>query len=113
LDRFFNEVHTRYDEVETLLSFGASKWEAVMEPVKQGLRAGMIPIINSLMVVGIVSLPGMMTGQILGGVSPTEAVKYQIVVMLMITASVAIGSLIFISLSFKKVFNPDGTLNID
>ncbi|MGI6648481.1 MAG: ABC transporter permease [Bacillota bacterium] len=67
----------------------------------------MTPTINSLMVVGLVSLPGMMTGQILGGVDPKQAVRYQIVVMLMIAAAVAIGCLILVGLSYKKIFTSD------
>lgn len=72
----------------------------------------MTPSINSLMVVGLVSLPGMMTGQILGGADPREAVRYQIVVMLMITAAVVIGCLIVDGLSYKKLFDDDGALKI-
>ena len=58
------------------------------------LRASLIPITNSLLAVGLVSLPGMMTGQILAGIDPVIAIKYQIVVMLMLVASTAIGSTI-------------------
>lgn len=62
-------------------------------------QAAMIPIINSLFAVGLVSLPGMMTGQILSGVSPLVAVRYQIVVMCMIFSSAGISSAIFLVLS--------------
>lgn len=104
LDRLVSEVRARVSEVESLLSFGATPWEAVRDCVKVALRAGMTPTINSLMVVGLVSLPGMMTGQILGGVDPQQAVRYQIVVMLMITAAVAIGCLLLVMMYYKKLF---------
>lgn len=107
LDRLFSEVRSRIPEVEALLSFGATPWEAVRDCVRVAVRAGMTPTINSLMVVGLVSLPGMMTGQILGGADPRLAVRYQIVVMLMITAAVAIGCLLLVMLSYKKMFTAE------
>ncbi len=110
LDRLYSEARTRSAEIETLLTLGATPWEAIRDSVKEAVRAGMTPTINSLMVVGLVSLPGMMTGQILGGADPREAVRYQIVVMLMITAAVAICCLIMVGLSHKKLFNRDGAL---
>ena len=110
LDRLYGEARSRAAEIEAMLTFGATPWEAIRPSVREALRAGMTPTINSLMVVGLVSLPGMMTGQILGGVDPREAVRYQIVVQLMIAAAVAIGCLILVGLSYKKLFNNDGAL---
>lgn len=107
LDRLFSEVKSNISEIEALLSFGASPWESVSECVKEALRAGMTPTINSLMVVGLVSLPGMMTGQILGGADPQQAVRYQIVVMLMIASAVAIGCLMLVLMSYKKLFTKE------
>lgn len=111
LDRLYGEARFRSPEIEAMLTFGATPWEAVQSSVREAIRAGMTPTINSLMVVGLVSLPGMMTGQILGGADPREAVRYQIVVMLMIAAAVAIGCLILAGLSYKKLFNRDGALS--
>ncbi len=110
LDRLYSEARSRSAEIEALLTFGATPWEAARDSVREAVRAGMIPTINSLMVVGLVNLPGMMTGQILGGVDPREAARYQIVVMLMVAAAVAISCLIMIGLSYKKLFNHDGAL---
>jgi len=110
LDRLFAEVRSNSGEIETLLALGATPWEAIRLRLKEALKAGMMPSINSLMVVGLVTLPGMMTGQILGGVSPMEAVRYQIVVMLMITAAAAIGSLLMIKLSYRRLFSSEGAL---
>lgn len=64
----------------------------------------MISTINSLMTVGIVSLPGMVTGQILSGTSPIIAVKYQILVMYMIAASVMISSVLLVQRGYKQYF---------
>lgn len=110
LDRLYSEARSRSTEIEAMLTFGATPWEAIRSSLREAVRAGMTPTINSLMVVGLVSLPGMMTGQILGGADPQEAVRYQVVVMLMISAAVAIGCLIIVGLSYKKLFNNDGAL---
>lgn len=110
LDRLYSEVKAHTGEIEAMLTYGATRWEAIHPYVQQAIRAGMTPTINSLMVVGLVSLPGMMTGQILSGADPREAVRYQIVVMLMVTAAVAIGCLILVGLSYKKFFDQDGAL---
>jgi len=110
LDRLYSEVRSGSALIEAMLTFGATPWEAIQSSVREAVRAGMTPTINSLMVVGLVSLPGMMTGQILGGADPREAVRYQIVVMLMISAAVAIGCIILVGLSYKKLFTQDGAL---
>jgi len=67
------------------------------------LQAGMIPMVNSLFAVGLVSLPGMMTGQILSGVSPLIAVRYQIMVMCMIFGSGGLAAVLFLQFS-RKLF---------
>ena len=69
------------------------------------LRASLIPIINSLFAVGLVSLPGMMTGQILSGISPLVAVRYQIMVMCMIFGTAGISSACFLTLVKKQVLD--------
>jgi putative ABC transport system permease protein len=73
--------------------------------VQQAIRRGMLPILNTMTVVGVVSLPGMMTGQILAGADPLQAVKYQIVVMFMLAATTAIGCIIMTLLMFKSLFS--------
>jgi putative ABC transport system permease protein len=112
LDRLYAEVDSKRDEIESLLALGARPWEATSDAAREALRAGLTPTINSLMVVGLVSLPGMMTGQILGGVNPLDAIRYQIVVMFMITTAVAIGSILLIALSFRRLFTEDMALAV-
>jgi len=110
LDRFVSEVRLAAPEVEQLLCLGHTPWEAVRRQLRVALRAGMTPTINALMVVGLVSLPGMMTGQILAGADPLTAVRYQIVVMMMIAALVALGCLLLVGLSYRRCFTEDGAL---
>jgi len=74
-------------------------WE---EARKMAFQAAMIPVVNSLFAVGLVSLPGMMTGQILSGVSPLIAARYQIMVMCMIFASAGISTAIFLTLAKRR-----------
>ncbi|MDD9945654.1 MAG: iron export ABC transporter permease subunit FetB [Myxococcales bacterium] len=103
LDRAMSDLKGRRGEVEGMLVLGATIWEATRPVVAGAVRAGMIPILNSMSVVGIVSLPGMMTGQILAGARPIDAVKYQIVVMFMIAGATAIGTVLAGVLAFHHL----------
>ena len=113
LDSLLEYLSQRRDEVEMHLSLGASRWEAARDALRDSVRRGMIPIINSMMVVGIVALPGMMTGQILQGADPLQAVKYQIVVMFMIAAATALGCMLTALLVQRRLFNERHQLLVD
>ena len=63
----------------------------------------MIPILNTMSVAGIVSIPGMMTGQLLAGAAPIQAVKYQIMIMFVIAAAIAIGVVLALALTYRQV----------
>jgi len=78
--------------VEAQLMLGASKQVATAPVMREALRSALMPVINSMAATGVVSLPGMMTGQILGGVPPAEAVKYQILVMFLIAGGTGLGA---------------------
>jgi putative ABC transport system permease protein len=104
LDTLLDRLVEQRDEVEMHLALGATRWEAASDALAEAVRRGMIPIINAMMVVGIVSLPGMMTGQILAGADPLEAVKYQIVVMFMIAGGTSTGCIIIVLLAYRRLF---------
>jgi putative ABC transport system permease protein len=89
------------------LALGATRWEAAQGPARQAVRAGMIPTLNQMAVVGVVSLPGMMTGQVLAGQSPLQAVRYQIVIMFLIAASSALGTVGAVLLTYRRLFSAD------
>jgi putative ABC transport system permease protein len=108
-----DHLETRSAEVELRIAFGATRREALAAPLRDGVRTGMIPIINSMAAAGIVSLPGMMTGQILAGSPPMQAVAYQIVVMFMIAAAVALGAMLVVILAGRRFMGPDATLRLD
>ncbi len=105
LERLFSELDSRRNEVEMRLALGASANEASQGIVRTAVKAGMIPAINSLMGVGLVFLPGMMTGQILAGVDPQTAIRYQIVVMLMLVTSTCLGALITTLIVRRRCFS--------
>lgn len=104
LERLLSSLADRRGEVELLLSLGADRREASARLFSQAVRAGMIPSINSMMGVGLVFIPGMMTGQILAGSDPLLSIKYQIVVMLMLVGSTTLGSVLAVSLARRRVF---------
>lgn len=113
LDRFMEGLITQRDQIETLLALGASRWEAAHAQIRNALRVGMIPTINSMMVMGLVSLPGMMTGQILAGADPIDAVRYQIVILFMIAAGSALGIFGVVWLAYCRLLSPDHHLRLD
>lgn len=91
--------------VEVKLSLGASIKEASAEIIRESIKISIMPTIDSAKTLGIVSLPGMMTGLILAGSSPVVAVKFQIMVTFMILSSSSIATIIATYLSYKKFFN--------
>jgi putative ABC transport system permease protein len=105
VDRFLSEVKQNRTLVEAAVALGASAKESSRQFSRAALRAGMMPHINTMMIVGIVQLPGMMTGQILGGVAPAEAVRYQIVIVYCLAGGAAIASLTALSIVRRLVFN--------
>ena len=78
--------------VEAQLALGATRREALLPVTRLALKTALMPIINSMAATGLVALPGMMTGQILAGAAPVEAVKYQILVMFLIAGGTALGA---------------------
>lgn len=95
----------RRAEVETKLSLGASIKEASKDILRESIKVATTPTVESAKTLGIVSLPGMMTGLILGGISPITAVKFQIMVTFMIMASSFIATLISTYLAYKSFYN--------
>ncbi len=78
--------------VEARLALGATRHEALLPVNRAALRTALMPIINAMAATGLVSLPGMMTGQILAGADPVEAVKYQILIMFLIAGGTGLGA---------------------
>lgn len=104
-ERMLADAKLRKLEIETLLSLGANRKQALLESGRGALRAGLISYMNKLLTLGLVSFPGMMTGQIIAGASPLDAVKYQIVIMYMIVTSAALTGIILIALLRRLILN--------
>lgn len=113
MDQMTDQLYRRRDEVEQRLLLGQNWKEASLDIRRDCMRTGMTPIINSMAAAGIVSLPGMMTGQILGGTPPVEAVKYQILIMFLIAAGTGFGVICSIWLSGKVLFDSRERLRLD
>ncbi|MBF0455694.1 MAG: iron export ABC transporter permease subunit FetB [Magnetococcales bacterium] len=113
LDQLTREVWRGKGVIEARLVMGQSWQEAILSFRKEALRTSMIPSINSMAAAGLVSLPGMMTGQILAGNSPDTAVKYQILIMFMITAGAGFGSLCAVWLGARRLFDSRHRLRLD
>ncbi|CDH53655.1 upf0014-domain-containing protein [Lichtheimia corymbifera JMRC:FSU:9682] len=93
LSSVLTSVGTGKEQIETYLAFGASRWEAGQSITVEAVRLAMLPTINQMSVIGLISIPGMMTGQILGGAPIMGAVRYQQIIMFLISASTALGVL--------------------
>ncbi len=91
LDTLHTTLYRERLAIEAQLMLGETRWSAVRPVTRRALRSGFTPIINSMAATGIVSLPGMMTGQILSGVDPQEAVKYQLLIMFLIGGATGLG----------------------
>jgi putative ABC transport system permease protein len=113
LDRLTHEAWREKETIEARLLMGHSWQQAILPFRKEALRTSMIPTINSMAAAGLVSLPGMMTGQILAGNPPDTAVKYQILIMFMITAGAGFGSILAVWLGAKRLFDDRHRLRLD
>ncbi|OFZ16522.1 MAG: hypothetical protein A2X86_12050 [Bdellovibrionales bacterium GWA2_49_15] len=106
IERFMEEIKISRLGLINQLSLGATPQEATAEAFRKSLKAATTPILNTMSVVGIVSLPGMMSGQILAGGSPLEASKYQIYIIFLVFMSVFIGSLLGMAMARNKIMGP-------
>lgn len=113
MERFYNALKSGGDRYDTLLAMGATVQEAAAPFLRQAYRAGLAPALANMATMGIAFLPGMMTGQLLGGSAPLVAVKYQITIVLAIFVSTDVASLLCISFSMRRGFDELGFLRED
>ena len=105
LDLLTRSAWEQREVIEQRLMLGGS-WSEVIEDIRrEAMRVGMVPIINAMAAAGIVSLPGMMTGQILAGTPPVVAVNYQILIMFLIAAGTGFGTMVAVSLGARRLFD--------
>ena len=113
LDRLTQTASDQRTVVEARLMLG-EEWTKAIENIKrESIRSGLIPIMNSMAVAGIVSLPGMMTGQILAGSPPMKAVKYQILIIFLIASGTGFGTMTAVWLGSRRLFDKRHRLRLD
>ena len=91
LDTMTDVASRERASIEARLALGATRFTALDAVVQRALRTGLMPILNTMAAAGVVALPGMMTGQILAGVAPMEAAKYQMMILFVIAGSTALA----------------------
>jgi putative ABC transport system permease protein len=113
LDNLTHNAWQQRGQIEARLLLGHEWSEAIGEIRRNALRSGLIPIINAMAAAGVVSLPGMMTGQILAGSPPFEAAKYQILILLLISAGTGFGATAAVWIGSKRLFDERQRLRLD
>ena len=113
LDSLTRQTVEKREQIEARLALGQTAAEAIGDIRRDALRSGLIPIVNSMATAGIVSLPGMMTGQILAGSPPMEAAKYQLLILFLIAAGTGLGSMAAVLLGSKRLFDSRSRLRRD
>ena len=113
LDKLTTTAWQQSNIIEARLILGQDWRTAIGDITRDSVRIGMIPMINAMAAAGIVSLPGMMTGQILSGTDPLEAVKYQILIMFMVTAGTGFAAMLATWIGAKHLFDERQRLRLE
>ena len=109
-DRLLNSIDRNRLEIETHLCLGATPAQAIADYKREAVRTGLIPILNNMVVVGLVSLPGMFTGQVLGGSDPLDAASYQILILFAIVLTNIISTVLVTRGISQSFFNQEDQL---
>lgn len=105
LNRFTSEVESHRDETELILSLGGTPKQSINRQLLKAIQASMIPTIESQKTIGLVQLPGMMSGQIIAGADPVQAVQFQLLIVFLLLSTAAMTSVILGYLSYRSFFN--------
>lgn len=105
LRNFFEQIEKNDAKIQTLLNLGVTPKKVLLPMVNHALETALIPTLNSMIGMGIVSLPGMMTGQILAGTLPTTAIMYQIAIMIAICTAVCLTVFCTLNIGYKTLYN--------
>lgn len=113
LERLTSSVYQQRRVIEARLIQGQPWCEAISAIRRDSMRVGMVPMLNAMAAAGVVSLPGMMTGQILAGAEPMEAVKYQILIMFLIASGTGFGTMGAVHFGARRLFDVRERLRLD
>ena len=105
LNRFTAEIEAHEQEVELILSLGGTPKQAIHRQLITSIKASMLPTIESQKTIGLVQLPGMMSGQIIAGADPVQAVMFQLLVQFMLLTTASVSSVLLGFLSYRTLFN--------
>ncbi|MFD1360885.1 ABC transporter permease [Lentibacillus salinarum] len=105
LNRFTSEIETHQDETELVLSLGGTPKQAIHSQLITSIQASTIPTIESQKTIGLVQLPGMMSGQIIAGADPVQAVLFQLLVLFLLLTTAVVTSIMLGYLSYPTLFN--------
>ena len=113
LDNLTQNAVRQRGVIEGRLALGEAWNTAVGDIRREAMRSGLIPIINTMTAAGVVSIPGMMTGQILAGSPPLEAAKYQLMILLMIAAGTGLGAIVAVWIGSRRLFDERQRLRLE
>jgi len=105
LNRFTAEITSHQNEIELILSLGGTPKQAIHRQLINAIKASMIPTIESQKTIGLVQLPGMMSGQIIGGADPIQAVQFQLLIIFALLTTATLSSIMIGFLSYPVLFN--------
>lgn len=109
-ERLFNTLKSNPLEIETRLSLGATPAQAIEPYRKDAIRAGVLPVINAMSIVGLATIPEIVSGQLLGGAEPIQAIAFQIVILFMVLFATLLVTLLVTSGIWRKFFNAQAQL---
>lgn len=113
LDNLTQNAVRQRGVIEGRLALGEAWNGAIGDIRREAMRSGLIPIINTMTAAGVVSIPGMMTGQILAGSPPLEAAKYQLMILLMIAAGTGLGAIVAVWIGSRRLFDERQRLRLE
>lgn len=113
LNAFNTAVVREQRAIEAQLALGATRVQALAPVRSDALRSGIIPVINQMSAAGIITLPGMMTGQVLAGMSPYEAAKYQVFVLFLVAGATGFGAALTVIAASRRVTDQRHRLRLD
>jgi len=105
IDRMWSNAQKQRNLIETALALGASPFQAVEETIRESIESGLLPNLNRYASLGIVSIPGLMSGMIIGGANPIVAALFQVMVFIMIFLSAVIVGLVISRIFLREMFN--------
>ncbi|BAJ00522.1 ABC transporter permease [Shewanella violacea] len=112
LQRLFSAFDEQKDQYEGALALGASPYQASFPFMQSALKQSFAPILASMTTTGLVTLPGMMTGQILGGIDPMVAIKYQLIILVAIFVMLTVSVTLSLILTIKSCIEPSGLIRV-